>query len=194
MQKLLIALVTSMVLPISVNAGVLNFNELPSGYQSSTSITLSNASVSTSGADIFVASPGSYSPSVGAFGGFCGLILAGGADCSVDSVIVFNDAISDLTFQATAHDAGDSAVASIYSGLTFIHSIAFSSALFVDFTGYSNFDRLTIDNVGSGGAGYVYGAFNFAAADTPAAVPAPATLALFGLGLLGLGFVRRKQS
>jgi hypothetical protein len=169
--KMALALL-SLTLPISSQAGVLDFTELTDGGQGTNSITLSNASISTTGADVFIASAGSYTPTVGPKGGFCGLTSLGGVDCSTDATITFNDAISNLSFQSTAFDAGDTALASIFNGATLLQSIAITSATIIEFSGYSNITSLFIDDLGSTEAGIIYGNFAF---NDSASVPEPAT-------------------
>lgn len=175
--------------PLSSNAAILNFNELTSGHQNSNSISLSNATILSTGADIFVASPNTYIPSVGPNGGFCGVISIGGGNCSTDVTITFNSTISNLRFQSTAFGIGDTALASIFNGTNLLHSISVNSNAVIDFSSYSNITSLFIDDLGSISAGFVYGDFNF---DQTTQVSAPATVAFLGLGLTIIGMRRRK--
>ena len=180
------------LLPAASFAATLDFTEVTSGYQGSNVVTLSNATVTTAGADIYVASPYAYNPSVGASGGFCGLTTVSGYDCSVDTTITFNDAVSDVNFQATAFGAGDSAVASIFSGTTLLASIAIVANGIIDFTGYSGVTSLFLDDTGSTARGVVYGAINFDG-DQVSPVPLPASLPLLLAALGGAGVMSRRK-
>lgn len=184
-----IILFLAVLFPLSSNAAILNFNELTSGYQNSNTISLSNATILSTGADIFVAAANTYTPTVGPNGGFCGVTVIGGGNCSTDTTITFNSAISNLSFQSTAFASGDTALASIFNGANLLHSISVDSASVIDFSGYSNITSLFIDDLGSTSAGIVYGNFNF---DQTAQVSAPATVAFLGLGLTIIAMRRRK--
>ena len=121
----------------------------------------------------------------------------GGFDCSADSTIVFNDTVANLIFQVTGGSTGDSAVAEIFDGNTFLHSIPYSSDILVDFTGWSNITSLFINDLGSTGFGFVYGAFTFDESQgpdpDPGTVPTPATLGTGAIRATGDSFGRSKS-
>ena len=193
MNKLFAALVgVAFSIPAASSAATLNFTEVVGGYQGGNTVTLSNATVTTAGPDIYVARPNYYSPSVGPNGGFCGLTSTNGYNCSVDTNITFNEAIDNPSFLATAFGTGDSATASIFSGSTLLASIAIVANGVVDFSGYTGVTRLFLDDTGSTAAGVVYGAFNFDGEDV-SPVPLPASLPLMLAALGGAGFVARRK-
>jgi hypothetical protein len=95
----------------------------------------------------------------------------------------------------TCCSRGFSAVLSVFSGATALGSVSVQANMndYVDqFIGLSSdtpFDRVTIDYGNAGLYTYIDD-FRLGSAN----VPEPTSLALFGLGLSGLGFSRRKQS
>jgi len=170
------------------SAAVLDFSEVTAGYQGSNVVNLSNATISTFGAEIYVFQQES-NPPFGPTGGFCGITTPNGTNCATVDVIdfSFSTSISNLMFQTAQYDAGDQASASIYAGANLLDTITINSAMLVDFTGYSGVTSLVIDDLASTGFGFAYGDFTYTV------VPVPAAAWLFGSGILGLvGVARRK--
>lgn len=190
-KKILIAASLLGLTSTIASAAVLDFTEVTAGWQGSSVLNLSNATISTIGPDIYVFEEGETTPPFGPTGGFCGVTTIGGFDCATVDVVdfTFSTAISDLMFQTAQQDTGDTASASIYAGATLLATININGDMLVDFTGYSGVTSLIINDLASTGFGFAYGDFSF----TP--VPVPAAVWLFGSGLLGLvGIARRKNT
>ncbi|MCA8868213.1 MAG: hypothetical protein KDA67_06145 [Rhodobacteraceae bacterium] len=181
---------TAMLVAGAANAAVLDFTEVAPDWQGSNTITLSNATIVTSGPDSYVFGSNNSTPPFGPTGGFCGLTSVNGYSCNTDATVTFNSAITNLMFKSAQYDPGDNVVASIFAGATLLAQININSAMLVDFTGYSGITSLFLDDGGGNGAGFAYGAFTF---DT-AQVPLPLGLPLLGSGLVLLGLLRRRKT
>lgn len=185
-----LAAITALASP--AGAAVLDFNEPTAGYQGTGSISLSNADIVTTGVDSYAISSAEAAIfGFGSFGGFCGVTTTGGGDCSVDTTITFADLVADLSFTAAVFDAGDSVIATIFSGATALATQSITAAGVIDFSGYSGITSLFLDDQGSTGGGIVFGDFTFTA--DVAAVPLPAGAPLLLLGLAALGLRRRTR-
>ena len=186
------ALVAVPLIAGQAQADTLDFNEVTvNEYTGTSSLTLSNATITTSGADLYVAGPGAYDPAFGPYGGFCGVTVTTGLDCSTISTISFNSAISDLNFVTRAYGTGDIVNAMIYSGTTLLHTIVATSNTTLDFSGFSGVTSLVLDASASTGLGFVYGDFAFNDVST---VPLPASGLLLIAGIGGIAGLRRKTS
>lgn len=189
-KKLLLAASILGLTSTVASAAVLDFTEVTPGYQGSSVVNLSNATISTIGAEIYVFQQES-TPPFGPTGGFCGVTTLSGLDCATVDVIdfSFSTSISNLMFQTAQQDTGDQASASIYAGANLLTTINISTNMLVDFTGYSGVTSLIINDLASTERGFAYGDFTFTV------VPIPAAAWLFGSGLLGLvGIARRKKA
>ncbi len=176
----------------AADAGTLDFTEVTvNTHQGVTTLNLSNATVETSGADIYVAGPGTYGPPFGPSGGFCGVTSVNGSSCSTVSTVSFDSAISDLSFVTRAFDSGDVVNAMIYSGATLLQTLVASSNTTLDFSGFSGITSLVLDASASTGLGFTYGDFDFA---DVSAVPLPASGMLLIAGIGGIAGLRRKKS
>lgn len=184
--KILLAGLFASILSSVTHAGVLDFTEASSnGFQGSTTLFLSNATINSFGTDLFVYYPGDFGALGG--GGFCGI---DGGSCEAGAEVLFSAAISDLTLNTQGFNVGDSTTLSIFSDATLLDNITITSDAAVDFTGFNGITRLLIED-NSTGAGFSYNNFEF----TASPVPLPAAAWLFGSGLLGLvGVARRKRA
>ena len=190
-------LIASALVAVSLIAGqamadTLDFNEVTvNDYVGGTSLSLSNATITTAGADIFVAGPGTYTPAFGSSGGFCSVTTVSGFDCSTVSTISFNSAVSDLSFVTRAFNGGDIVNAMIYSGTTLLHTIVATSDTTLDFSGFAGVTSLVLDASASTGLGFVYGDFDFNGVPT---VPLPASGLMLIVGIGGIAGLRRKKA
>lgn len=185
-KKAALAGLLASFLSSAAQALTLDFGEVASGFQGSTTVTLSNATVNSFGDDLFVYGPGQFGRAGN--GGFCGI---SGGSCEAGAEVLFNDAVSNLTFDARGFNLGDFATLSIFDGATLLSSTDISADTDVSFAGFSNISRLFIQD-SSTGAGFDFTNFEFdASVGNP--VPAPATLVLIGIGLLGFGASRRNR-
>ena len=162
-------------------ADTLDFSTFALGAQGSPVMVLSNAVITSYGADIYVGAAGLDHE-------ICA--LTGGFTCEADMKIDFTSAVSSLKFVTSGYDGGDFIDVFAYSGVTLLGSVSHSSNGTVDLTAYSGITSIFIDD-SSTGAGMAYDHFDF----TTAPVPEPETYAMMlaGLGLLGVAARRRKQ-
>ena len=68
----------------SASAAILDFSEVSAGFQGSTTISLSNATINSFGTDSFVYAPGDFGALGG--GGFCGI---SSNVCEADAEVIF---------------------------------------------------------------------------------------------------------
>jgi len=95
--------------------------------------------------------------SAGQVDGFCFL----GFGCQADGELVFDAAISNLTFDIDGASSGDSVEISAYNGASLLGSLTFTANGLADFSGYGNITRLFFDD-SSTAAGVGYSTFTWA--------------------------------
>ena len=180
--KIALGLLFTVCMTSAAQANILDFTEVSNGFQGSTTISLSNATINSFGTDSFVYAPGDFGALGG--GGFCGI---SGSVCEAGAEVLFTSAISDLTLNSQYFNTGDSSLLEIFSGATLLSSIAVTSDAIIDFTGFSGITRLSITD-SSTGAGFAYTNFEF----NTSAVPAPGVLGLMLIGLAGLVIQKKR--
>lgn len=167
-------------------AATLDFNETGIiDLQGSTVVTLSNAVLTSLDANFFIGF--GYGETNGN-GIACGATIGG--DCEADWRIDFATDIMGLTFASFGTDPGDLVDVMAYLNGALLGSIAVTTDMMLDFSGFGVIDRLVFDD-SSSGAGIGFGDFSFDTADM-ALVPLPATLPLLLAGVFGLSVARRR--
>jgi len=119
--------------------------------------------------------------------GFCAFAVD--FSCEEDMQIDFLSSVENLFLSSFGVSSGDSVTISAFLGSSFLGDLTVSTFGTFDLSGFGMLDRLFFaDN--STDAGIGWNNFRF---DTVASVPEPGTLALFGLGLAGMGLATRKK-
>lgn len=172
----------------SAQATTLDFTEVGStGIVPATVINLSNATLTSFGDDMYIGAPGAFGETNNL--GIACASPAGNDSCEEDFQIDFLSTITDLVFESFGVSSGDSVTVSAFLGVSLLNSTVVTTQTTIDFSGLGAIDRLFFAD-SSTAAGIGWGDFSF----NESQVPEPATLALMGLGLAGIGWRRRKAT
>ena len=133
---------------------------------------------------------GVFAPSV--TDGFCFLDGAFGGNCNAGGEILFDFAVSNLTFNIDGAELGDSVSITAFNGALSLATFNYTANQTVnDFAAYGPITRLLfVDS--STNAGVAYSTFDFRTTNQPANVPVPAAAPLLVAGLAGFGLLRRR--
>jgi hypothetical protein len=193
--------VTPITLGDFASASVLDFNSAPLGNISGTaslftSFGIASVAVSANGiGDSFGIRPNA-SRALWANSGGLAIVDPGAGDLAADGVgMVYTLVFAGLhsKFGIGVHDQGTLFTVAFFDGLTAVGSAVFDSTVDANdlsmayFANTDAFDRITITAAGG------YAIDNITIEGSAAAVPAPASLALLGLGLAGLAATRRRN-
>lgn len=179
-----------------LTAATLDFTEVgSSGIVPTTSVVLSNATVTSFGDDMFIGSPFFFGESNG-----LGIICAspsGSSSCEEDMQIDFVDDVTNLTFGSFAVSAGDSVLVTAFLDGAEVGNEMVTTETIIDFSSFGAIDSLFFAD-SSTRAGIGWGDFDFQTGPVdppdPASVPLPATFPLLVLALAGLGFSKRRRA
>jgi hypothetical protein len=164
------------------NADTIDF----SGVQGSNTSPLVLPGVTITSPFTILVGPGAASQA----DGFC--FLPG--SCDGDGEMLFDSAVSNLTFDVDGWNPGDSVVISAFNGPNLLGALNATANGNLDFSGFGAITRLVFDD-SSTGAGVGYSTFLFDSGATPppaSAAPVP-TMSVYGLmaTILGLFVVAR---
>ncbi|WOI52421.1 VPLPA-CTERM sorting domain-containing protein [Parvularcula sp. LCG005] len=176
------ALAASALLCSAASAATLNFLEAGDGFQRTNTITLSNATITGFGEELFI---GNFLDGNGIV---CSVAL--NVTCAADFEITFDAAVNQLSFQTLNFTPDVVVEVTAFNGFTAVGSIVVSSATLVDLSALGTITRLVFDD-SSAGAGFYYGGFSFELAGD--AVPLPAAAPLFAAAFGGAAFLRRRR-
>lgn len=165
----------------SVNAATIDFSGVQ-GSQASPLVLPEATITNLTGTTVLVGAG-----AAGALDGFCFIV---GGTCDADGQIDFSSAVSNLSFDIDGWNPGDFVEINAFSGATLLGSLNVTASGNLDFSGFGSITRLTFDD-SSSTFGVGYSTFLFDGTTTQ--VSGPGMLALFGLGILGLGFARRRK-
>ena len=161
---------------------VLDFSSFSSGDTGLSTVTNEDATFSVTGGTVFIYGPGDF----GNFdnGGICAL---SSGNCETDWSLTFDNTVTNFSFEAAVYNPVDSVLVEAFNGATSLGSISVGANGLYGFGG-AMITSLTFDD-SSTGAGFGFGDFSY----DRVGVPEPGTLAIMAIGLLGLGFTRRKR-
>jgi hypothetical protein len=174
-------------------AATLDFTEIgATGLVPSTSVSITNATITSFGDDLFVGSPFFFGEANG-----LGIICAspaGSGNCEEDMQIDFTSDVTNLSFGSFAVSAGDEVEVTAFLDGTALGSATVTTETLVDFSAFGAIDSLTFTD-SSTRAGIGWGDFSFDIGPIlPAPVPLPASFPLMAIALGGLVLAKRRRT
>lgn len=190
------AMAAGMTLAAPAGAVVINFDTLSSSALVTNQFAEATFSANPGFAVFAFGSAATFGTSAPNF--ICTGPAGGGIDCVNDVNVAFTNPVNNLSFRALGDDgAGTQALVDVFgtSGLLATVNVVTDASPFVpnlvDLSAFANVTAITIRAV-TDPAGLGYDDFTFDVSNS-VATPEPASMALFGLGLLGLSAARRRR-
>lgn len=169
----------------NASAATLDFSDFFNGDQGTTTLVLPEATLNSFSGNFYIGAAAIASEP-------CALNSTN-LNCEGDFEILFNETVNNLSFETINGGLGDQVDIYVYGSGGFMGSVQQLSSGLVDLSSFINVTRLFLDDSSTAG-GFAYDYFNFDIGAINSDVPAPAPLAILGLGLVGLGLSRRKKT
>lgn len=161
----------------AASAATLNFSEVSPGFQGSTILALSNATLTSEGNDSFVGAPNQFEAGTPE-GTYCAIT---NGSCEADFTIDFAEAVLNVMFETFVGGAGDIVEVTAFNEGAEVGSVSVASSGAVDLSGFGVVTSLFFDD-SSTDAGFRYGNFSFDTVVAPIPLSASAGFILVGLG------------
>jgi hypothetical protein len=183
------AIAAALALAAPAGAVTINFDSLPGASTVTNQFAEATFSAPFGGVTVFTSA---------SFFGTSAPNFICSSSCVVDIDIAFTDPVNNLNFLALGdNDAGTTALVDVFDGSGLLATVnvvtdgVVNLPHMVDLSAFANVTAIKIRDI-TDSAGLGFDDFNFDVGNN-VATPEPASMALFGLGLLGLSAARRRR-